>query len=106
MLSKSFLYDFNLGVLSWVLVLPFDVIKSKIITDSLEQPLYKGAWDCAKKTYNKGGVISFLRGFRLLCIRAFPVNGIAFATYETIISSCNKKTTDQLKSTAVESKWM
>lgn len=102
------MYDFNLGVLSWVFVLPFDVIKSKIITDSLTQPLYKGAWDCAKKTYNKGGAKSFLRGLRLLCIRAFPVNGIAFATYETIIKSCNNKTDqhNQLKNNTVESKWI
>ncbi|CAI6359216.1 unnamed protein product [Macrosiphum euphorbiae] len=96
------------GVLSWVLVLPFDVIKSKMITDSLTQPLYKGAWDCAKKTYNKGGAKSFLRGLRLLCIRAFPVNGIAFATYETIIKSCNNKTDqhNQLKNNTFESKWI
>jgi len=70
------------------------------------QPLYKGAWDCAKKTYNNEGAISFLRGFWVLCIRAFPVNGIAFATYETIISSCSERKTDQLKKTMVESKWM
>jgi len=100
------LYGFILGVLSWVFVLPFDVVKSKIITDSVIQPLYKGAWDCVKKTYNNGGAISFWRGFWLLCIRAFPVNGITFATYETIKSSCNERGMDQLKKNTVESKWM
>lgn len=87
-------------------MLPFDVIKSKIITDNLANPLYKGAWDCAKQTYNKGGLISFARGFWLLCLRAFPVNGIAFATYETIINSCRFENADQFKSPTVESKWM
>jgi len=82
------------------------VIKSKIITDSVIQPLYKSAWDCAKKTYNNGGAKSFWRGFWLLSIRAFLVNGIAFAMYETIISSCSEKETDQLKKNTVESKWM
>ncbi|XP_022173686.1 solute carrier family 25 member 45-like [Myzus persicae] len=94
------------GLLSWILVLPFDVIKSKIITDSLKQPVYKSAWDCAKKTYNNGGGISFFRGFWSLCLRAFPVNGIAFVTYETMINNCSNGKTDQLMKTTVESKWM
>lgn len=63
-------------------MLPFDVIKTKIIVDSLTlEPLFKGSWDCAKKTYAQGGVKIFFRGFWLLCIRAFPVNGIAFLMY-------------------------
>lgn len=86
-------------------MLPFDVIKSKIITDNIMQPLYKGAWDCTKKTYNNGGITSFLRGFWLLCLRAFPVNGIAFATYETFINNCRFEKPSQFKNTMDDSKW-
>ncbi|VVC31712.1 Hypothetical protein CINCED_3A006547 [Cinara cedri] len=76
------------GVVSWILVLPFDVIKSKIIADSLTEPLYKGAYDCVKKTYKSSGTAGFFRGFWLVCIRAFPVNCISFFVYETLLEKC------------------
>lgn len=88
----------NLGVASWIFVLPFDVIKSKIIADSLaEKPLYKNAWDCTVKTFREGGMIRFFRGFWLLSLRAFPVNGITFLVYEKLMETCGSKTTNESK---------
>lgn len=69
-------------------VLPFDVIKSKIIADSLTHPQYKGVWDCVRKTYREGGVARFYQGFWLVSMRAFPVNGISLMVYETILNAC------------------
>ncbi|VVC26437.1 Mitochondrial carrier protein,Mitochondrial carrier domain,Mitochondrial substrate/solute carrier [Cinara cedri] len=78
------------GVTSWIFVLPIDVVKTKFIVDSLkEKPLYTGAWDCTKKMYAQGGVKMFFRGFGLLCIRAFPVNGIAFLVYGILLDMCS-----------------
>ncbi|VVC26967.1 Mitochondrial carrier domain,Mitochondrial substrate/solute carrier [Cinara cedri] len=70
------------GITSWILVLLIDVIKTKIIVDSFaKEPLYKGTWDCVKKTYAQGGATIIFRGLVLLCIRTFPVNSIAFLVY-------------------------
>lgn len=96
------------GVASWVLVLPFDVIKSKIIADSLTEPLYQNTWDCVKKTYWEGGLARFFQGFWLVCLRAFPVNGITFVVYEMLMDKCNEKLhqieTNKLEK-PVKSKW-
>lgn len=70
-------------------MLPLDVIKSKIIVDNMaKNPLYTGPWDCVKKTYVQGGAKIFFRGFWLLCIRAFPVNGITFLVYGIFMDMC------------------
>lgn len=74
--------------MSWIVVLPFDVIKSKIIADSLTEPYYKGAFDCVKKTYKNYGAAGFFHGFRIVCVRAFPVNAISFLVYETFLEKC------------------
>lgn len=90
--------------MSWGIVLPMDVIKSKIITDSLTEPQYKGTWDCVKKTYMEGGVVRFYQGFGILVLQAFLVNGIMFLVYERILSVCNRdETLDEL---SVNSKWL
>lgn len=70
-------------------VVPFDVIKSKIIADSLTHPQYKGVWDCVRKTYREGGVIRFYQGFGLISMRAFVVNGISLMVYETVLNACS-----------------
>lgn len=67
-----------LGLVSWGMVLPIDVIKSKIITDSLTEPLYKGSLDCVRKTYMKGGVTHFYQGFGVLVLQAFIANSVMF----------------------------
>lgn len=91
-------------------MLPFDVIKSKIIVDSLRpEPIYKSAWDCTKKMYKEGGVVYFYRGFWLLCIRAFPVNGVTFFVYEMLLNACTDQkpfiTTTGLVREPMESRW-
>lgn len=80
------------GVASWISVLPFDVIKSKVIVDSLAaEPAYRGMLDCAIKTYRDGGAARLFRGFWLMCARAFPVNGITFVVYEMLLEACAER---------------
>lgn len=87
------------------MVLPLDVIKSKIIADSLTNPVYKGPWDCVKKTYVEGGASRFFQGFCILCIRAFPVNGITFLVYEMLMKTCSNEDTNEFSNASVISKW-
>lgn len=79
------------GVLSWAVVVPFDVIKSRIQADSKSSPVYKGMIDCILQTYRKEGITVFFRGFWMIAFRAFPVNAATFLGYEIVISFCQNK---------------
>ncbi len=50
------------GIILWGSVFPFDVVKTKIQTDSFEKPQYKGIRDCFMKTYQSKGISAFYSG--------------------------------------------
>lgn len=64
-----------LGVLSWSICYPVDVIKTRIQT---APTLYTSSLDCLKKTIAYGGYSSLFRGLTPTVIRAFPVNAVTF----------------------------
>lgn len=70
------------GVISWAAIMPLDVVKSRIQTDNPLQPQYKGMYDCFKKSYKIDGWRVFTKGFTIVALRAFPVNGAVFVAYE------------------------
>jgi len=70
------------GLLSWQAIIYVDVIKSRIQADSVTDPRYRGTWDCVKKSYHGDGVRVFCRGFTMMSLRAFPLNGATFLGYE------------------------
>ncbi|KAK3093135.1 hypothetical protein FSP39_011540 [Pinctada imbricata] len=72
------------GVLSWALIIPFDVIKSRIQADS-NRKLYSGFLDCAIKSYRENGIKIFFRGLSLTSLRAFPVNGVTLMVHTEIM---------------------
>jgi len=72
------------GILFWVSVFPVDVVKTRIQTDSLDKPQYKGIVDCFKQTYRSNGLQGFFRGFLPCMLRAIPVNGVVFMLYEVL----------------------
>ncbi|XP_019773221.2 mitochondrial basic amino acids transporter [Dendroctonus ponderosae] len=63
------------GVISWILIYPIDVIKSRF---QLEPSLYKSSYDCLTKSVNSEGVSCLFRGLLPTVIRAFPVNAVTF----------------------------
>ena len=69
------------GTLSWF-TYPFDVIKSRIQTQSLTHPIYSGVVDCARKIVAAEGAAVLLRGLTATIIQAFPVSAVTFAVYE------------------------
>lgn len=50
------------GLLSWQTIIYLDVIKSRIQTDSLTQPRYRGTLDCIQQSYRRDGLRVFTRG--------------------------------------------
>ncbi|XP_018329470.1 solute carrier family 25 member 45-like isoform X1 [Agrilus planipennis] len=73
------------GVFSWVFVIPFDVVKSRIQADSTVNPKYHGMIDCMVKSYREEGASIFGKGFTVCMVRAFPVNAAIFFAYEVAI---------------------
>lgn len=70
------------GLLSWQAIIYLDVIKSRIQADNVHQPRYKGIFDCICQSYKQDGIKVFFRGFTLMSLRAFPLNGATFLGYE------------------------
>ena len=70
------------GVISWGSVIPVDIVKTRVQTDSQGQ--YRGALHCAKTIYWREGVKGFFKGGVPLLLRAFPVNAITFFAYERV----------------------
>jgi solute carrier family 25 carnitine/acylcarnitine transporter 20/29 len=77
------------GMLLWLGSYPLDVIKTKIQTDSLERPQYKGVFDCASKIMKNNGIGGFFKGFTPCIARSLPVNAGTFIVYEKIIRTLN-----------------
>ncbi|EFA06681.1 solute carrier family 25 member 45 [Tribolium castaneum] len=73
------------GVASWILVIPFDVVKSRIQADSYNHPQYKGMIDCFYKSYQRDGLGIFFKGAPAIVMRTFPVNAALFVGYEAVL---------------------
>nr|CAD7438345.1 unnamed protein product [Timema bartmani] len=76
------------GIISWGVIIPLDVIKSRIQSDDPLNPKYKGTLDCFIKSYRHDGLAVFGRGFLVNTLRAFPVNGAIFVGFEWSYSMC------------------
>lgn len=63
------------GALSWLLVYPIDVVKSRLQADLR----YSSARECVRDSLIKEGPKVFLRGCSPTLIRAFPTNAVTFA---------------------------
>ena len=75
-LFASFMAGGTAGVLSWLLIMPFDVVKN---TYQAQKSASVGA--CVRLIYAQGGVTGFFTGSAAAALRAFPVNSITFLVY-------------------------
>lgn len=76
------LYGGLSGYSMWFGVYPVDVIKSKLQTDSLDKPKYRGSLQVAKDILRTNGIKGFYKGFLPTFLRAAPANGATFAAFE------------------------
>ena len=74
------------GSVTWGLVLPIDVIKSRIQADCPENPRYKSMIQCIRISYKEEGLSVFYRGFGPLILRAVIVNGATFFVYQSVLT--------------------
>lgn len=64
------------GAVSWIVIYPIDVIKSRMQIDDSK---YKNSMDCLRKSVSKEGFGFLYRGLTPTILRAFPVNAATFA---------------------------
>ncbi|XP_059174684.1 solute carrier family 25 member 45-like [Physella acuta] len=77
------------GVLSWLIIMPFDVVKSKLQADA-QGLMYRGFWDCAQQVYARDGVKAFFLGLVPMAARAFPVNAVTLMVYSESLKYLKK----------------
>ncbi|KAL6705270.1 carrier protein ymc1 [Coniothyrium glycines] len=71
------------GEMLWISSYPFDVVKSKMQSDSFgKEQKYKSMRDCFAKTWRAEGMRGFWRGIGPTLLRAMPVSAGTFATVE------------------------
>ncbi|CAG5133521.1 unnamed protein product [Candidula unifasciata] len=75
------------GCASWLGIMPFDVIKSRLQVDHGGR--YKGFWDCAYLSVKRGGFAVLFTGTSITILRAFPVNAVTFLVYSQMIRELN-----------------
>jgi len=63
------------GAMSWLVVYPLDVIKSRIQADTR----YKSIRHCVRQSLTEEGLQVFVRGVAPTLVRAFPTNAATFA---------------------------
>ena len=79
---KLFMAGGICGFFYWGPWYPVDALKSKLQSDSLANPRYKGSFDCISQTLKAEGIGGFYRGFVPCILRAFPANASTFLAYE------------------------
>jgi solute carrier family 25 carnitine/acylcarnitine transporter 20/29 len=87
MLGAGFLAGYGY----WISAYPFDIIKTKLQTDSFTKPVYSGVVGCAKSIYSQGGIAGFFRGVVPCMMRAGPVNAGGFLAFEFILKGLQSR---------------
>ncbi|CCD22939.1 organic acid transporter NDAI_0A07850 [Naumovozyma dairenensis CBS 421] len=74
------------GTVLWLSIYPLDVVKSMIQTDTLRNPKFNNSMrKVITHLYRTHGISSFFKGFVPTMLRAAPVNGATFVTFECIM---------------------
>ena len=77
------------GVLSWTLIMPFDVMKQRVQAD-VKRTTYTGIWDCGIKSLQEEGLTVFFRGYTVVALRAFLVNAATLLAYVEFLKAFKK----------------
>jgi len=81
--ASSALAGGTTGALTWIMIYPFDVIKTRIQTAPMETPLeQRRLYTVGRDIIRKEGISTLFHGLNVTIMRAFPVNAIVFPVYE------------------------
>ena len=69
------------GVLSWIIALPADVVKSRVQAAPLDSPSPRMR-DVAAGLWREAGAAGFFKGALPVLLRAVPVNAVTFLVYD------------------------
>jgi hypothetical protein len=91
-LLNSFIYGAICGGLNWIVTLPIDIVKTKLIADTIipNNRHFKGVFDCILSIYNSSGYLGFYKGFSVVFTRALIVNGVVLTAFD----SCRSRIVD------------
>lgn len=84
-IHAAFLAGGLAGCNSWIFTYPVDYVKTLMQSQNLEKLKYKSSWDCAREQYRLEGSRTFFKGLGITMLRSFPVNGVAFFSYEYVM---------------------
>ncbi|XP_022663116.1 mitochondrial carnitine/acylcarnitine carrier protein-like isoform X2 [Varroa destructor] len=75
------------GAMSWVITLPVDFVKSRVMTSCTKTKVFHVLWD----TLRHEGIRAFYKGLTLVVLRAFPANAACLLGYESAckVLRCN-----------------
>ncbi|KAL4855135.1 Mitochondrial substrate carrier family protein G [Chlorella vulgaris] len=75
------------GILYWLAIFPVDVIKSAMMTDSIDpaQRRYPSIPSTARSLWAEGGLARFYRGFSPCILRAAPANAVMLFTVDRML---------------------
>lgn len=77
------------GVVSWAIVYPVDVLKSRIQIDGMTSPAkYLNTMDCLRKSIKSEGYSFLFKGITPTLLRAFPVNAACFVVVTWTMRIC------------------
>lgn len=79
------LYGGLAGNCMWAASYPIDFVKTKLQTDSLDTPKYRGIKDVIVAVYKARGIKGFFKGFVPTMLRAAPANAATFYAFELAI---------------------
>lgn len=72
------------GAISWGVIYPMDIVKTKIQMSSTDTPV-KSTYAMVRDICRTNGVRALYRGCGTTIIRSFPVNAVLFPVYETCV---------------------
>eukprot|EP01059_Diplonema_ambulator_P012703 TRINITY_DN23134_c0_g1_i1.p1 TRINITY_DN23134_c0_g1~~TRINITY_DN23134_c0_g1_i1.p1 ORF type:complete len:279 (+),score=46.74 TRINITY_DN23134_c0_g1_i1:67-903(+) len=84
-LYKRMLAGATAGTVGWMVIYPFDAIKSVLQADRAGQTRFSSSLECSKHLFTEGGILRFYRGFTYTIIRAGPVAASLLPTYDVTL---------------------
>ncbi|KAL9692977.1 hypothetical protein quinque_012262 [Culex quinquefasciatus] len=77
------------GVISWLFIVPFDVVKTVMQTET-DPTVHKSMMHCFRGLVERHGWRSLFRGSSMVIARAAPVNSATFLGYEWCLGKCHQ----------------